>query len=766
MKKYIISATGILFLILSCISLYAAGPRVVRIGAFNYYPAIFQDKDGVVKGFYVDALADLAQRENIRFDYVYGSWSEGLERLKSGEVDVLTSVAFTPERAEYMDYTATPLLTVWGELYAPLASEIDGIREVQGKKIAVMKGDFNARHFIDLMKKFDITCVIIELPGFDDVFKAVASKKVGAGVVNSSFGVAKQEEYGLRSTGVVFNPFDIFFTVAKGKNQSLLTLLENNLANWRHQADSPYNKARQKWSHSNNVPVQVIPSWLGYSIAILAMMTLVAVAFIVVLKRQVRRKTRSVVESAEQYQLLSARQNAILAAVPDIIMEVDSQWVYTWSNSAGFAFFGDDVIGKEAGSYFAATQHTYEIVQPLLEGTEKTLYIESWQRRKDGEVRLLAWWCKALEDEHGSVTGSLSTARDITERKQAENTLKESEERHRTILRTAMDGIWLADTRGRLIEVNDSYCRMSGYNMQELLSMSIPDVDVDDTSARKEGIMTRGEKRYETRHRRKDGTFFEVEVSVQQRPDEGQCLAFLRDISDRKQFEKVLQDKNAELEGFTYTVSHDLKSPLVTIQAYAGMIRQDMETGKLARAQVDLTRIEDAAAKMSDLLNDLLELSRVGRIMNAPSRIDMNRLVKEVMTQLAGLLGRKIEMIICQDLPETHGDQKRIAEVIQNLVENAIKYMGDQAAPRIEIGTRQDGKECVLFVKDNGKGIDLQFHENIFSLFNKLDAKSEGTGIGLALVKRIVEVHGGRVWVESEGAGMGSTFCISLPGVG
>ena len=137
--------------------------------------------------------------------------------------------------------------------------------------------------------------------------------------------------------------------------------------------------------------------------------------------------------------------------------------------------------------------------------------------------------------------------------------------------------------------------------------------------------------------------------------------------------------------------------------------------------------------------------------------------------QAVRVSGRKlatsqVEVVVQLDLPAVLGDHKRIAEVMQNLIENAIKYRGAQAALHIEIGTRQEGKECVFFVSDNGKGIDPALHERIFGLFNKLDANSEGTGVGLALVKRIVEVHGGRVWVESEGEGTGSRFCFTVPG--
>jgi signal transduction histidine kinase len=144
----------------------------------------------------------------------------------------------------------------------------------------------------------------------------------------------------------------------------------------------------------------------------------------------------------------------------------------------------------------------------------------------------------------------------------------------------------------------------------------------------------------------------------------------------------------------------------------------------------------------------------------------MNSVVHDALMQLAGAVKQsQVEVVVYPALPSAFGDQSRIAEVVQNLIENAIKYMGDQVAPRIEIGARQDANGCIFYVLDNGKGIEPRFQEKIFGLFNKLDGKSEGTGVGLALVKRIIEVHGGQVWVESEGLGKGSCFCFMLPGV-
>ena len=244
-----------------------------------------------------------------------------------------------------------------------------------------------------------------------------------------------------------------------------------------------------------------------------------------------------------------------------------------------------------------------------------------------------------------------------------------------------------------------------------------------------------------------------------------------REISERKRVEaerekiiKELEAKNTELERFTYTVSHDLKSPLITISGFVGLLEADAKSGNMEKFRGDLQRIQDAAGRMQRLLNELLELSRIGRLVNPASDTPFLKIVEEALSLTRGrLMAKHIKVEVEQNLPVVHGDRPRLVEVIQNLIDNAAKFMGDQSAPLIEIGVRQRDHEQVFFVKDNGAGIEPAYHERIFGLFDKLDPKSEGTGVGLALVKRIVEVHGGRIWVESEGKDKGSMFCFTLP---
>ena len=239
-----------------------------------------------------------------------------------------------------------------------------------------------------------------------------------------------------------------------------------------------------------------------------------------------------------------------------------------------------------------------------------------------------------------------------------------------------------------------------------------------------------------------------------------------KELEERKKLIEELAKKNAELEQFTYTVSHDLKSPLVTINGFLGYLEQDMISGNMERLKRDTLRIQEAVYKMQRLLNELLELSRIGRLMNASETIPFGDLIREALEIVHGRLEeRGVVVHIQPDLPAVYGDRPRLVEVIQNLVDNAAKYMGAQERPRIEIGQRGEDPERgfpIFHVRDNGIGIPPEHHERIFGLFNKLDARSEGTGVGLALVRRIIEVHGGRIWVESE-AGTGSTFLFSLP---
>jgi len=403
----------------------ADSPRTIKIGAFNYYPAIFKDTDGIIKGFYVDALKEIEQKENLRIEYVYGSWSEGLERLQTGDVDILTSVAFTEERSRSMDYGKAPLLTVWGVLYALNTSELDDILEVDHKTIGVMKNDQNARHFRELTSKFSLECEFVEYDNFDDVFEAIKCKAIDAGVTNVTFGAAKQTHYNLRSTGVIFNPFEIFFASKKGKNLDILNLFDTYLNTWKHQETSVFNRSRETWAHGTAGKIIIIPSWLNKAIALFVLSVVIAVAFIIILKIQVKRATDKIRVKEAALRLSENQYRDVVEHTRDLITRVDRNGNIAFVNHASTNLWGlspDACIGKSAFQFIHPDDKkiTEESFSTWLTDTADCYNCENRLVAADGTVRNVSWIISCLRDHTGAPAGFASIGRDITEAKRAE----------------------------------------------------------------------------------------------------------------------------------------------------------------------------------------------------------------------------------------------------------------------------------------------------------------------------------------------------------
>jgi len=253
---------------------------------------------------------------------------------------------------------------------------------------------------------------------------------------------------------------------------------------------------------------------------------------------------------------ISSHFEEIMQLIPDIIAEVDLNKIYVWMNQAGREFFGDDAIGKEAAFYFEGEQDVYNQVQPLFVGSPDIIYVESWQRRRDGEKRLLAWWCRALKDEAGNVTGAIATARDITASKRAEQTLRESEEKFRYVFDRSVIGKSITLPSGE-INSNRALAEMLGYSSEELNRMKWQDIthpdDIDSSQKALDSILAglKDSARFIKRYIRKDGAVVWGDVSTSLRRDaDGRPLYFMTavlDITERKEAEERLAANIDEL---------------------------------------------------------------------------------------------------------------------------------------------------------------------------------------------------------------------------
>ena len=226
-----------------------------------------------------------------------------------------------------------------------------------------------------------------------------------------------------------------------------------------------------------------------------------------------------------------------------------------------------------------------------------------------------------------------------------------------------------------------------------------------------------------------------------------------------------LQAKNAEMERFLYTASHDLKSPVVTVRTFLGYLEQDLASADAGRIEKDMNFMRVAADTMGRLLDEMVEFARIGHTVAPTVRVELKDLMDEVLGIVAGRITERGVTVKLGDLDITlHGDRSRLVELWQNLLDNAVKFMGSQSEPCVEMGVERRTAEVVFYVRDNGIGIDPRYHAKVFALFEKLDPKTEGTGIGLALVRRIVELYQGRIWLESAGLAQGTCFYFTLPG--
>jgi PAS domain S-box-containing protein len=377
-------------------------------------------------------------------------------------------------------------------------------------------------------------------------------------------------------------------------------------------------------------------------------------------------------------------------------------------------------------------------------------------------------WSQAEIDALVAAAGNLGTA---ISRQQSDASLHASEEKFQLAFHRTFVPMLISRASDQMIlDANQAFCNGAGYTREEVVGQSVLSLNLwvnkEDQLRHTQVLAEQGHaEEFKAEFRRKSGETGVALISAitVHLGDELCLLHTLYDISKIEELLNQLKSKNEELQNFTYTVSHDLKAPLVTISGFLGYLAQDAKKGDTERVARDILRINDAVTRMQRLLSELLELSRIGRLMNPPETVPFKEIVDDALGVIEGRLEEKqVQVKVEADLSSVYGDRARLVQVVQNLVDNAAKFMGEQENPLIEIGVDRSNNEHVFFVRDNGIGIETEQHDRIFGLFNKLDANTEGTGIGLALVKRIVEVHGGRIWVESEGLGKGTTFHFTL----
>jgi PAS domain S-box-containing protein len=416
-----------------------------------------------------------------------------------------------------------------------------------------------------------------------------------------------------------------------------------------------------------------------------------------------------------------------------------------------------------------------------LSGGGVTLSFENRYVTKSGAHRWLLWSAVAVPGQEQIY----AVARDITERKLAEETLQ----RLAIIVESSDDAIIHNDLEGNVLSWNRGAVQLFGFTAEEVLGRPAPITPPDRVHERqmfRQRLLEGGKlEQYETQQLHKDGRLRDISLTISavrnQRAEIVGAATIARDITETKRNQNAIRDlnhqleqrlaelsaSNQELEAFSYSVSHDLRAPLRQVHGFAKVVEEQYGRQLDSQGQHYLGRIEEGAAKMGRLIDDLLNLSRLGRRPLQRQPTELAALVEGVCTDLqAEINGRKVEWRI-QPLPSADCDPGLIKQVFANLLENSLKYTRPRERALIEVGQRAENGEQMIYVRDNGVGFNMKYADKLFGVFQRLHRSDEfeGTGVGLATVQRIVQKHGGRIWAEGE-EGQGATFCFTLGAAG
>lgn len=491
-----------------------------------------------------------------------------------------------------------------------------------------------------------------------------------------------------------------------------------------------------------------------------------------------RRKTRQTVMTSSTQGLSVDRLQTMLEHAPFAVVSVDADLsVQVWNREAErlFGWTAGEVIGRPLPTLPGADarEELLDLIAdpPTMTPTHE---MDTVRRNRDGSLTHVRLCIAPLAGNSGLV----AFVEDIDDLRRTEEALSESEDRFRMVFDRSNDAIMILDpSREEILDVNPRTCQLLGYSREELLSLAPTDIHPDEMPKFLDFAQSVVDAGHgwtdELTCLTKSGNTLPSEISASTivLDDRPWMIAMIRDISDRKRAEEALtarttalEQANDELEAVSRAMAHDLAEPLRTISGYVRLLAERYSDSLDHDAHEYIAFAVDGAGRMRSLIDDLLTFARVTREPPTRPQHDCKRVLEQTLNSLGKAIAEAGAIVTAGDLPTIGCDATEYGHVFQNLIENGIKFATPGVPPEVQITATRDAHAWTISVSDNGIGIDAAYHDRVFRMLTRLEGRDtyQGSGIGLAIAKKVVEFHGGRIWVESE-PGRGSTFRFTIP---
>lgn len=746
--------------------------RTVRVGIYQNPPKIFVDDEGHPSGIFVDILNEIAKLENWDPVYIPCEWSECLDALEKGQIDLMPDVAYSRERDRKYDFNNTSVVESWSQVYVNKSIKITTLFELDGRRVALLEEGIQATIFRQMIGGFDFDVDIVETKTYEEGFKLAGDGSVDAVIANHLIGDYLSQKYGLVKTPIIFNPVSLHFATARGDNKELLDAIDNHLNSWKSQPNSKYYLTIARWMQKP--PVEIIPGYVKWIIFIICGGLVLSFGIILILRLQVRAKTGHLVKANEMFQKSEEKYRLLVESLNDVIFNLDADGNITYVNPAAERIIGystEDITGESFTKYI----HPDDL-PGLMESREETMegVLNPYEFRmvdKGGSVHYVRTSSRPVkkDSEHVEMVGVLT---DVTVKKRAEEALKESEEKYRTILNTIEDGYFEVDLKGNFTFFNESMTGMLGYHKKEMLGLNYREYMTreiaDRVSSTFNEVFSTGvpAKNADWRLIRSDEEIIDIETSVSlKRDDSGEPIGFFgiaRDVTEKKKMElQLLQTEKLSTMGTLMSgVAHELNNPLTSIIGYAQLIsRKDVPD----EIKEKLNIILKESVRSSKIVGGLLAFAREHK----PERKTIN--INEILMESIKLReydlkvsNVEIETSLSTDLPTTFADPYQLQQVFINLINNARDSIADQGQGALAIRTERLDDNIILEFEDTGPGISKELVNRIFDPFFTTKEVGKGTGLGLSMAYGIIKEHSGDISVESK-PGVSTKFTITIP---